>query len=534
MSNYNISEVIDKHFPFEKYNPGQKKAIVFAVANLLKGKKHILMELPTGLGKSAIATTIHRVMREISLPQKAWRTSILTATKGLQDQYVKDDLEIYSLKGKTNYRCPFPGVTTYGTPGCMKLTHSGGCVPHAKCPYVKTRVHFMEKAELRLTNTSFQIKAPLDLIGAEKSRVNLTIIDECHEIDDRLIDAASLIIKKEDLEKFHVPCNGIDGKILDFINIFQEFGKGQNFHLDAELRGECEDLLSTLRDEILRLEKMGKTDASALILAGDLRSVLDGIYDFATGNGEWILEDWAMGSLLHLVPVYAYQVVDRALYSKCDQHIHMSATICGFEGYMRTMGIDPKDAAILDAPNPIPVESRIVQPLNAVKVSGSYSASSMARYVDMIIEKHGMENGIIHTVSFKLAKEILENSKYNSRMLISNDRREILSYLEGKGRILLSPSVETGYDFKGDLARWQILAKVPYGYLGSNYVKLNTDRDGKWYARKAIVRLVQAAGRAVRGVDDYAITYVLDSNFARLYNDNMELFPTWFKDSVTK
>ena len=40
------------------------------------------------------------------------------------------------------------------------------------------------------------------------------------------------------------------------------------------------------------------------------------------------------------------------------------------------MGIDPKDAAILDAPNPIPVESRRVQPLNALKISGFYYPAS--------------------------------------------------------------------------------------------------------------------------------------------------------------
>lgn len=62
--------------------------------------------------------------------------------------------------------------------------------------------------------------------------------------------------------------------------------------------------------------------------------------------------------------------------------------------------------------------------------------------------------------------------------------------------------------------------------------ELNADRDPKWYARKAVVRLVQAAGRAVRGMDDYATTYVIDSNFSRLYLENRELFPAWFQDAV--
>ena len=31
--------IIDKHFPFDQYNPGQKEAIEFAINNLLAGKK---------------------------------------------------------------------------------------------------------------------------------------------------------------------------------------------------------------------------------------------------------------------------------------------------------------------------------------------------------------------------------------------------------------------------------------------------------------------------------------------------------------
>jgi Rad3-related DNA helicase len=117
-------------------------------------------------------------------------------------------------------------------------------------------------------------------------------------------------------------------------------------------------------------------------------------------------------------------------------------------------------------------------------------------------------------------------------MLISNKKDEILDFLKQPGAIILSPSIEAGYDFKDDLARWQIIAKVPYSFLGSAWVKLNMDRSNKWYARKAIVRIVQASGRAVRGITDHATTYILDSNFKRLYTSNQELFPDWYKDAV--
>jgi Rad3-related DNA helicase len=82
------------------------------------------------------------------------------------------------------------------------------------------------------------------------------------------------------------------------------------------------------------------------------------------------------------------------------------------------------------------------------------------------------------------------------------------------------------------MSRFQIIAKVPFLYLGDPLVKLNAERRPKWYARKAVLRIVQACGRSIRGVDDHAKTYILDLNFKRLLRDNMELFPEWFLASV--
>ena len=88
-----VHELAKKHFPFDTPNPGQLEAVCWAVTEFLAGKKHVVIGAPTGIGKSAIATTIHRVLEEIKNPGRGmpWRTTIITATKGLQDQYVDMD-----------------------------------------------------------------------------------------------------------------------------------------------------------------------------------------------------------------------------------------------------------------------------------------------------------------------------------------------------------------------------------------------------------------------------------------------------------
>ena len=90
---------IEGAFPFSSFNPGQREAIEAIVEAYLSGVKHIVVEAPTGVGKSAIAYTVHKVLASLN----DWhRTTVITGTKGLQDQYVSEHGDMYDLKGKNN------------------------------------------------------------------------------------------------------------------------------------------------------------------------------------------------------------------------------------------------------------------------------------------------------------------------------------------------------------------------------------------------------------------------------------------------
>ena len=78
--------------------------------------------------------------------------------------------------------------------------------------------------------------------------------------------------------------------------------------------------------------------------------------------------------------------------------------------------------------------------------------------------------------------------------------------------MLISPSVHTGLDLKGELSRFQILVKVPYPSLGDRWIRKKQTLDGgKWYRWQTVLKTVQAYGRSVRSKDDWAKTYLLDS-----------------------
>lgn len=527
---------IRRHFPFPKFNDGQFELIQDALTALISGKRHVIIEAPTGIGKSAVATTIHRVMKERN---RMFRTGIITATKGLQDQYVSDDTSIVSLMGRTNYACP-QQVGPYGSGKCKQLQSEQLCNKKIICPYFKAREKWRFQADLRITNMAFQITAPVDLIGDTETRTNLVIIDECHVVDEQLVNNAKLIVNiaaMQHIEK--VAGKGFVGYFTEFINEFLDHSNGEVLVPSTDMKTVAVGLADRIASKVTELRTKaesltGTAEAAILGVVDELEQISDALTSFHTANGEWIVNEFAYANLVELQPVYAYQVVDRGLYEKADQFIHMSATICGEAEYMRNMGIKSKDAAFIAVKNPIPKEQRLILGMNLMNVSKDFDRVRLATFVDKIIKRHPNQNGVIHTVSFKLAEEIKEFSENADRMIISNDREEIMRFLASPtGNIVLSPSVEEGYDFKGDLARWQIIAKVPFEFLGSKWVKLNADRSSEWYSRKAIVRTVQAAGRAVRGVDDYATTYVIDDNFKRLVGRNQHLVPTWFNDALT-
>ena len=98
--------------------------------------------------------------------------------------------------------------------------------------------------------------------------------------------------------------------------------------------------------------------------------------------------------------------------------------------------------------------------------------------------------------------------------------------------VLVSPSMSEGVDLRDDLARFQILLKVPYPSLGDKLVRKRMHKWSWWYPMQTVKTVVQAVGRAIRNEDDHAVTYILDADWRRFYGQNKELFPAAFKDAV--
>jgi Rad3-related DNA helicase len=104
------------------------------------------------------------------------------------------------------------------------------------------------------------------------------------------------------------------------------------------------------------------------------------------------------------------------------------------------------------------------------------------------------------------------------------------------GRVLVASGLYEGIDLPYDMARWQLIGKIPYLSLGDARIAAKAKEYPDWYQWEAIKRVIQAAGRIVRTPTDYGVTYISDTSFARLWDqdgrrDN-HLFPNFFKSAL--
>jgi Rad3-related DNA helicase len=418
------------------------------------------------------------------------------------------------------------------------------CTPAEKCPYVIRRNAWLKRAQLRLTNNAFFSKAPTSLIGPldgdnTDHRAYLTVFDECHELEMSTIDAAAIDVDLKDLVSNIQNRNKNFGEpVSEIVGTLYELYKKNPFKIN--------ETSGAFVVELLKNPKLYQDELSAKVSAGDdsytveLDYVVDMIQSIErlinSPDEEWIITEYEKLKRIVIKPVYAAGIAQQVLYSKSDRFLHMSATICGAAEYAKAMGIPDGDWVYMESDNPIPLESRITGVIKGLSLSKSFT--EWDRYytlINKLLMKHKEQRGIIHTVSFDLANKIKDNlsEEQQARCIVSGIMSDIFSHMDMyPDGVVISPSIEKGYSFDNELSRFQIVAKVPYGYLGDPHIKLNSDRDPNWYARQTVLRLVQMCGRSIRGVNDYATTYVIDDNVLKLIKFNRHLFPYWFLESI--
>jgi ATP-dependent DNA helicase DinG len=538
-----------------KYKPRkeQKEALEF-IDNEYKSNpmnKFFLLNMPVGTGKSYLALMITDWYRKNV--NRVSKIDIITNSKILQNQYSETFESINDLKGKDNYEClQYSCACSQGTEfnRLNKTTCDG-------CPYAGAREGYMNGG-ISLTNFYLYI-----LYSVYKPKImqlrdaKVLIVDECHSFDDVMSDFISIKITETLVKKYKFSNESSILKKLKSINDIRQYVSFLE-HFNGEIISTIESMENGIgsmpRNPVedkrdLKISKLLKTknkDVKTMQLITDLKQLQLRIEVFAKeykeNTNNWVLEstynEKTKQKELSLEPIWAYDYLDKYVFSKYDMVFLMSGTILDKNLFCQLNGLDVSKAAYYSIPSPFNVKNRPIFYMPLGKMSFNNKAETFKKYIPYlkkILEKYKEKKGIIHTNSFELSNWIKQS--INDPRLIFHDSSNKDEMLElhiksNKPTVIVSPSMDTGVSFDNDIARFQIIAKIPYPSLASQKNKLRQKNNPDWYSWRTSCSLQQACGRIVRSNLDYGDTIILDGSFSDVIKWSSKFLPEWFQDSV--
>jgi hypothetical protein len=539
-----------------KYTPRkvQQDCIDFIDAEYRRNKenKFFLLNLPPGVGKSHLALMIADWYLKNVIGNAKF--DVITNSKLLQDQYSTYE-SINDLKGKENYECEqYSCSCAQGNEfNRLNKTSCEAC-PHsfARDSYINGRVS--------LTNFYLYTLYQLYMTKMMESRgANVLIVDEAHEYDDVMSDFISIkitefIVKKlkfsneDKIIKELKKVNSIS-QYIDFLKELQGEIATTISDIEKELGRERRTIRSVKRENSVNKILGGKnSDIKLMQIITDLQQYQSKIEiflkEYLANPNNWVLETYynekTKQKELSLEPIWAFDYLDKYVFSKYDMVFLMSGTILDKNLFCQLNGLDVQKAVYYSIESPFPVKNRPVFYMPLGKMSFKQKEDTFKNYVpfiNKILKKYQDKKGIIHTNSFELASWISRDVK-DPRLVYhdSSNKDEVLKqHFETKNpTVLVSPSMDTGVSFDDDKARFQIIAKIPYPSLASQKNKLRQKNNPEWYSWKSISGLIQMTGRAVRSVDDFADTIIIDGSFSDLLKYSGHLFPHWFQEAIKK
>ncbi|MEM3646839.1 MAG: helicase C-terminal domain-containing protein, partial [Thermofilum sp.] len=285
-------------------------------------------------------------------------------------------------------------------------------------------------------------------------------------------------------------------------------------------------------EELRELQELTRVKAKLEFFRREIEATMWANCTEDTDNGPWV---WK--------PVFIDRYAGSRLWKHGSRFLLMSATILEPKQFCRSLGIPPEEAEYIELPSTFPKENRPVYFVPVADMTHKQKNAEWPRLVeslDKVLDLHPYDKALVHTVSYALANYIYEHSKHQWRMVKYNGSKEKSWLLEHYRKseqplVIVAPSMDRGVDLPGDLLRVVVIAKVPYRDLSDEQVRkrLYGARDGRaWYSIDAVRTIVQMSGRGVRHEKDWAITYILDAQFGRLYKEWKKAFPGWWREAL--
>lgn len=542
------------------------------------GAVDVMVEAPTGVGKTDIAKTVALCMTQgfdELLPEARFlanngenntaafeflakrQAHMITSMKMLQDAYLKSAGKVALIKGQSNYSCHRPlktnldiledavGDRQYARFSCQSGVQIYGKLCEKKCPYRDAR----EKAQwsaIALHNfDGFMAQASL---GGSFVPRRLLTIDEAHNVEEKVSNACTLDFWKRDFEKAGVPWSKPFSTDIDDVQLW---ARAQLQAMEAMRQKAVQELADIRKDtsrlmreadrvtQLAKRERMVTEHGRRLKRFVDSRATVHPTTQKPMTPVPWVatMEE----GHVRLEPVSASAFVGSTLLRFGERRLHLSATFLDAGGsYRKAVNLRGRERAptmlTVDSPFPAknrPIVKRYVGATGARELEVAWP--KLVSELSSIIDENKNVRGVIHATSYDLARKLSEAS-ISPRLVFhgSDDREAALATFmreSAPDAVFVAVGMSEGVDFADDLCRFQVLLRLPYP-VPTERIKERRELDGNYYDWRTCLTVVQTYGRGVRNDRDWCTTYVLDSRFDKFVQRNRNQLPEWFTDAI--
>ncbi|MFH1861444.1 MAG: helicase C-terminal domain-containing protein [bacterium] len=573
-------------FPYEHFRIGQE-TIIEAVSNALQQGSQLLLEAPTGLGKTAavlfaaLRYALDQGKKVLFLTAKTTQQELVYRTA----QFIKADRpfpRIQLLRAKQKL-CPqpeaicHPDECSFLTDYYVKLHHqelrdrfleSGEIHPDAIlqagsdfeiCPY-ELQLSFCPDADLIIGdyNYVFDPECRLNVIFEHGSPSEcLVIVDEAHNLPPRARSYYSAGLSWTSVQAAQTALS-VRG-IADFDSIFEGFIWQFQYYVSEAPRQPdpypIELSPSAWRNLAADFENFLLSHWNALTSSADAGRD-DPVFSLQRSLERFLrclkFEGPPFAHLLRRKPIPNLEVLclDAAsflsdTFSELHAAVCMSATLQPLEAYQRLLGLKT-DALTISLPNPFPVKLRqiMVDPsVTTIYRERRANIPAIAQRIQLFY-KLVQRNVIVFFPSFEFLKQVcshldVENLYVHEDGWNDQQRSLLLTHFQNSKHGLLATVAGSvfseGIDLPGKAAEAAIIVGVPLPQVNPEnelkrayYDQQGDDGFEYAYLYPGMQRVIQAAGRIIRSETDQGIILLLDRRYAQ--PNYQRLFPQdWYE-----
>lgn len=483
------------------WRPTQVDALNNAV-NDLQEFRFIPTCMPVGSGKSPWYIGLALLM--------GWRLLVLTMRKGLQDQLMDDFEEtgLVSIKGRSNYDC--------------RLAAGLNCEDglHAKCPYAHdSRCQYTSMKEQaldsQLVTTNYHYWPLINQYGEGLGDFDAVVLDEAAEAPMTVCSVMQVKLTARDIFQLlnrDWPANA-DKCSMEVWKMWAQ-------HMLSIAEEKYEEIKRFIAATPTANEHLIKTASRWSGLVRRLKIL-------ATSKGPWGVEklrgEGTEGYVLE--PLWPDEYAEQVLFNGIPYVIPVSATMRRLT--MDLLGIPESQYKFRDYPYTFPLNRAPIyyKPIAQMGQNAEpHEVISMYHTMAQFISARLDRKGVIHCPSYDLRDEIMDSLPMFRNIFITHDRNSVSTdravqelKTSPPPRVLISPTIHTGYDLKYSIAEYAIIPKLPFAPIkGSNLMRLRTVKKlggnpifGDYLMTQT---LQQACGRIVRAEDDQGETIIFDRN----------------------